>query len=132
MAAGTYDVILSKRGGNVLTLQIDWTSNAAGAVTQTNAEAITAEVPKLRGLLLRVIVIPDSGGTQPDDLFDMTLLDANGIDMLAGNGANLSNSQNTAITINQTPFYSEVLRPQITGAGDSNGGAVLMYYQRAD
>src|SRR5689334_18450439 len=61
-----------------------WTSHTDGSV-HINTDPILGES-------VRVEFVPGAGGTQPTDLYDMVLLDTAGIDVLAGQGANLSNS----------------------------------------
>src|SRR5262245_61603420 len=69
---------------------IDWTSSSGGAVTE-NTFSVRA------GELVQVHFTPDAGGTQPSDAYDLTILDANGADVLAGTGANLSNATATVV-----------------------------------
>lgn len=70
---------------------IAWTSNASGAVSGNS-------FPVLLGEIKQVKFVPASGGTQPTDLYDVTLVDADGLDVLNGMGANLSNASPALIT----------------------------------
>lgn len=65
-------------------LTFDWLSDAAGAVSGLLS-------PDVSGKLMCVVFTPDGGGTQPTDLYDVTLVDEDGFDVLQGKGANLSN-----------------------------------------
>src|SRR3972149_11704103 len=63
----------------------DWLSTAAGAADK-------ATTLPYDGLLERAAFIPDGGGTQPTDLYDVTITDPDSLDVLNGLGANLSNA----------------------------------------
>src|SRR5688572_3573320 len=86
-AVGTVTVTRSRVFGTDVINQysVAWTSSAGGAVSG-NAFSV---VP---GDIVRVEFVPASGGTQPSDLYDATLVITSGADALGGQGANLSNS----------------------------------------
>ena len=115
-------------GGGYTKYSIVWTSDVAGAVTE-NPGAIK------RGHIHQAKFIPNSGGTQPTDLYDMTLLDAisGGFDHLTGTGTNLSNAnRNTVVpligdgtTKNQCVFHEGGnLYPTVANAGNAKGGVL--------
>lgn len=56
-----------------------WTSDSSGNVSGTASDAIS-------GTIVRVVTNP--GATAPTDNYDVVLNDADGIDVLAGQGAN--------------------------------------------
>lgn len=91
-AAGTATIaceVSSQASGATAVTQtctVTLTSTAGGAVS---GNAFTTDF--VRGKVRQVKVVPDAGGTQPTDLFDLTILDADGADILGGDGANLSN-----------------------------------------
>lgn len=113
-------------GANGRTVQIyefTWLSDGVNVVT---------EVPVYvdPGGISQVETYPDSGATQPTNLYDLTLLDAisGGVDVLAGQGANLSNTTPTVLTLD--PPYSwrgGNLYPTIANAGASNGGRIRIH-----
>jgi hypothetical protein len=84
-AAGTLTVTRADVGGGITKVTLAWTSDASGAVSG-NAFAVP------RGELLQVKFKPGAGGAQPSDQYDLTLIDSDSVDMLAGVGGNLSNS----------------------------------------
>lgn len=103
------------------TYSLAWTSTAGGAVS---GNAVTIRP----GKLLSVRFIPASGGTQPTDLYDVTLVDSDGVDVLAGGGANLSNA---AASIQQwdPPMFHDGTRTLdlvIANAGASKTGTVVI------
>jgi len=128
-AAGTVTVTSAGVGGGVTRYTIAWVSTAGGAVS-SNAFSVN------RGEILQVKFVPDGGGTQPSDLYDLTLVDAASVDYLAGTGANLSNAAAT-ITV---PKVNSSFRPFVDGtatldlvvanAGAAKGGTVILWIGR--
>lgn len=125
--AGTVNISYQEHR-TVRKITFDWLSDAAGA-----ADATTKEI---YGQILRVIFKPDGGGTQPTDLYDITLKDEHGVDVLQGLGANLSNVN----TIDRIPQVSngtsaaaavavaDKLALAVTNAGNAKGGELIIYY----
>lgn len=108
-----------------------WTSHTDGTVT------LPAAVP-LVGELLRAVFVPGAGGVQPTNLYDVTLEDAHGIDLLAGQGANLSNTAASHVcpgvplrdgttTSTRPVAVAGPLTLKVTNAGDSKQGQVILY-----
>lgn len=109
---------------------IDWLSDTAGAATITT--------DPIRGLIHRVVFIPDSGATQPTNLYDVTLKDENEVDVLQAGGANLANNATTSViplTDNNAgtdAFHIAVcdnLDLAVSNAGSENGGQIIIYYE---
>lgn len=113
------------RPSGIYALTVAWTSTAGGAVS-ANTKALTpAEI-------LQVIFIPGAGGTQPSDLYDVTLNDVNGIDVLAGGGANLSNA--TAKAVGGLHFFTDTsgtLDLVVSNAGSAKTGTAIVIFKRA-
>lgn len=112
-------------------ITLDWTSDASGNVSGTNTKYLSGEI-------LRIIFIPDSGGTQPTDGYDVVLNDDNGVDILANQGANLSNANTSVVcpgvalkdgtTTSVRPVViDDTLELQVSNAGASKGGKVILY-----
>jgi len=125
--AGSVSITYSETR-TVKKITLDWTSNASGDAT--------VDTKALSGQILRVCFIPDSGGTQPTDQYDVVLNDADGIDVLEGLGANLSNSTSTDVVPvvtdgnagNMQPVAVDgVLSLAVSNAGNSKGGKVILY-----
>lgn len=85
-----------------------------------------------RGRLLQVKFVPSNGGTQPSNNYAATLLDGDGVDLLAGKGATLSN---TAASI-AVPVVSSVapafvepgnFTPTISAAGNVTNGRIDLF-----
>lgn len=127
--AASITITYDEARGPVKRVKLDWTSHTDGTVSGIATKA-------LNGQLQRVVFVSDSGGTQPTDLYDVTLLDEDGADVLGGVGANVDRTavKNFA-PICETGTNGEVLAPLICGtltltianAGDSKGGEVILY-----
>lgn len=125
-AVGTTTVTVAAIGnGDVVKYTIAWVSDASGNVT-----ANTAAMDAVRlGYIHQVKYVPDAAGTQPTDLYDVTLVDANAVDLLAGGGANLSNATSTQVMINPAPFYDHTgtLEFKVANGGNAKGGTFIMW-----
>jgi hypothetical protein len=111
---------------------VPWTSSAAGAAT--------VSIAQVNGALQRVYIKPGSGGSQPTDAYDATLVDANGADVLAGQGANLSNTTaknfcpliaatDGTTTTGMLWALDESLTLNISNAGNTKSGTVTLYFR---
>jgi hypothetical protein len=103
---------------------IAWTSDAAGAVSG-NAFEVRA------GRLASVRFVPGSGGVQPTDLYDVTLIDTNSIDHLSGVGANLSNATSSLQQWDPQIFQdgSRTFDLVVANAGNAKSGTVVLLVQ---
>jgi hypothetical protein len=134
MAAGTVTITYSTSKLNpdagIRTITLDWLSSSGGAVNGNLTEVITGE-------LLRVIFLPNTGATQPTDQYDMTILDSFGLDILAGQGANLSNANKSHVcpgvpmkdgttTATLPVALHGTLDLNITNAGNAKTGQVVL------
>lgn len=119
--AGSITTTTSDLGSGITKYSIAWLSDASGVVS-------VSTVAVRRGRLAQIKYIPDAGGTQPTDLYDLTCLDANNVDVLAGDGANLSNA-NSKITVPTAPILLEAgnLVPTNANAGNAKGGTLILY-----
>lgn len=110
---------------------VDWTSASDG----TYSEAINSG-ETIAGEIVRVVFNP--GSTAPTANYDITITDAQGFDVLAGQGANLSATDTTNVapgvpvkdgtTTSVGPMIvCDVLTLSITNAGASKNGTVVLY-----
>jgi hypothetical protein len=117
-------------GSYINRIALAWVSHTDGTV------ALASGV--INGTILCVEFKPDGGGTQPTDSYDVTLTDAAGVDVLAGQGANLSNSTATAVcpgvpfkdgtTTSAAPrVVADALTLNVSNAGSGKGGQVILY-----
>lgn len=110
---------------NVAKYSLAWVSDAAGAVS-ANAQTFRL------GSLIQIKFIPDGGGTAPTALYDVTLVDANGLDYLGGTGANLSATVATQVRVSAPLFYDATgtLDLVVANAGNAKGGTVQLWFQQ--
>ncbi len=108
-----------------------WTSDASGNVDQTTPAAYGGEI-------LRVVFVPGTGGNQPSNNYTVTLLDAQGLDLLSGQGASLSNTTTTEIcptvpakdgttTSTTTRGFYDRLELVVSGGGNAKQGSLILY-----
>jgi len=105
---------------------VAWVSSAGGAVS-ANTIAIAGNTR-----VVQVKAVPDGGGTQPTDLYDLTLVDANSIDVLAGAGANLSNATGKIMSVAYPGVFvgGGTIDIVIANAGNAKGGTITIWIQR--
>ena len=112
----------STKNGSLVTYSMNWLSDASGDVD-------TDAIPMVQGEIQKVSYLPDAGGTQPSDNYDLTMADSYGVDILTATGANLSQTTDTwAVPALST--YFKVIIPAgsydlvIENAGNAKGGIV--------
>lgn len=99
-----------------------WTSGDDGKADVTTVQYYT-------GRVLYAVQIPDGGGTQPSDQYDVTVSDVDGIDVLKGLGANLSNAAATykADSDGLGAVVESKLTLAVTNAGNAKGGKTILF-----
>ena len=120
--------------GGVTKTSIAWVCDASGDVSGNT-------VTMGPGTIIAVEFIPDSGGTQPTDLYDVTFTDAEGVNMFddgAGTsvGANLSNATAShkvpfvgggTVTYVRQWLHGGAYTPVVAAAGNAKGGTIVIY-----
>ena len=115
--------------GGILKHALTWTSDASGNVSGNSLSIVMVEF------------IPNSGGTQPTDLYDLTFTDAEGVNMFDDGsgtsiGANLSNTTSThkvpfigggSVTYVRQWLHGGTYSLVIAAAGNAKGGTVNIY-----
>lgn len=101
-----------------------WVSDGSGNVS-ANPQTFAA------GALIQIKFIPDGGGTAPTTLYDVTMVDASGIDYLGGTGANLSATVSTQTRVAAPLIYDATgtLDLVVANAGAAKGGTVILWFQ---
>jgi len=107
--------------GTIKKIAYDWLTDASG---DASATATTAS---FSGQILRVECVPDSGGTAPSDQYDITLTTADSIDVLYGQGANLSNASTVVIVSDLGVIANDTLSLTVANGGNAKGGTVYVY-----
>lgn len=119
--AGTVTVTELKQINGISKVQWDWLSDASG-------DADLATTGYYTGRVVWAAFDPDSGGTQPTNLYDVTVTDGDGYDVLNGGGANLSNAANVykAIEDKLGSVHYSLLTLTVSNAGNADGGIVTL------
>lgn len=132
--AGAIVMNASDRGSGITKYEVTWVSDAAGAV---NGSTFAMKV----GTLVAVEFIPGAGALAPDALYDVDLLDEEGVTLFDDGsgttiGANLSATAAshkvplnglTGVTIYRRWHHGGSVQLMVAGAGDSNAGTVNVY-----
>ena len=112
-------------------IEWDWYSDASGDCSETlkRATAVT-------GTVIGLHAIPEEGGTIPDDDYDVTVIDTNGVDVLNGDGTDLPQAVTSAENYrcpvdfqNASPIMivEQDLTLVVAGGGDTQGGVIRIY-----
>ena len=107
-------------------IQWDWLSATGGAVS-------SAASGWYCGKIVKVSLASDGAPTAPDDAYDVTIEDQDGLDVLSGNGADVTAAATVYINDPTKTLWvrSNVLTLKVANAGDEKGGVVTMLIQRA-
>lgn len=127
--AGTVTVTRDPRrapnqGKAIERISIAWTSDASG-----NA---TGSIENLYGFLVKAVTIPAGGGSAPTSLYDVTLVDENGVDAAASamidRSATVSEQVYPTATNAQTPvFLCGTHTFTVANAGNAKSGTCVLY-----
>lgn len=122
--AGSIATTVADVGGGCTRYPIAWTSDASGNVSGDS-------FPIKFGGLLQAKFVPGTSGVQPTDQYDVVVNDADGVDVLRGAGANLSNSAGSYSTpVNNAPVLfleAQTLYPVVSNAGNAKSGTIILY-----
>jgi hypothetical protein len=100
--AGSIVVATREVTNNVLEYSVTWTSNASGDVSGTMFDVIV-------GTIIAVEFIPGTGGVTPTSLYDVNLLDAEGVTMFDdGSGTSIGNNLSAVIPSHKVPLVGLV------------------------
>lgn len=108
--------------GSIKKITFTWLSSAGGAADATTTGAYNGEI-------LACYQIPDGGGTQPTNLYDVVVNDGNSVDVLFTLGANLSNAANTLKLLKDGLgcVANDTLTLAVTNAGAAKGGKTILF-----
>lgn len=112
-------------GSKYIEVIIDWAATDAGAVSYA--------IPGIyEGLLWKCVIIPDSGDTAPAAGYDVTITDADGLDILCGGGADCSATAAEYISASDLGVVvNSALTLTIAAAGDAKGGKIYLFIERS-
>ena len=107
-------------------IQWDWLSATGGTVS-------SAASGWYCGKIVKVSLASYASPSAPTDGYDVTIEDGDGLDVLSGNGANVTASATVYINDPTKMLWvrSGTLTLKVANAGDEKGGVVTMLIQRA-
>lgn len=117
--------LTSSKVGSLGKYSMAWLSHTDGTISNT----VSLPLSELQA----VEYVPDAGGTQPSDLYDLTMTGpAGGADVLGGTGANLSQTNASQVVPAVSTYFRRLLTPgtyTLVGAncGNAKGGTVIFW-----
>ncbi len=117
--AGT--VVLAEEGwGTVRKVTVAWTSSAGGAADLQTTNPFS-------GKCFLLTTVPSGGGTAPTDLYDITALDEDGVDILAGAGANRATATvQQVLDASLGGIAQDRIYWHVTNAGNAKVGTIYL------
>ena len=122
-AVGTITFTPTVLNAGYVKYTVAWVSDGSGDVSGN-----ATQFAIMKGRLRQAQFTPDTGGTQPTDLYDATFT-FSGVDVLDSTGDNLSDT-NSKIILFDPPFFYDAtsnLDLVIANAGASNGGTFTLW-----
>lgn len=119
------------KNSRTLRLTVNWTSDGSGDVSEAISEN---NMKVLKGKNLAHFTT-NPGATAPTDNYDLTLLDAYGIDVLGGEGADrdTANSEQSLPALKSGTYGDRIIDTALTftiaNAGDTKQGAAIFYFR---
>jgi hypothetical protein len=118
--AGTVTVI-ERSHTSVKKITWTWTSDASG-----NADLVTTQA--YDGVIQRLVTVPSGGGTAPTNLYDVTITDADGFDVLLGAGANRAAASTEQVAASSLGVAAgDKLTLNVSNAGNAKAGVTHPY-----
>lgn len=112
-----------KPGQLLRRIKVEWTSDSSGDANGTATDPIY-------GLIYEIKTVPGSGDDAPTDDYDVTLIDADGADLLGGNGADRDTANAEWAKPNTFPKVVDgAFTPTIANAGSANSGTLYIYVE---
>lgn len=115
--------------GELTKVVFGWTSDASGNATVTTAD-------KVSGRLICAQHVLQSGGSAPTDLYDVTVNNDDGMDILGGTGANITtatgkSSQVISSGIPLIPMVESTLALSVSNAGSAKVGKLVLIFDKS-
>lgn len=108
--------------GSVQKITAAWTCSAGGAVSGTSTAL------PFSGKIERLVTVPGTAGDQPTDQYDITILDEDGVDVLANAGQNRSNVNTEQVASASLGIVAnDKLQLVVAAAGATKKGTVYLY-----
>ena len=103
-----------------------WVSAADGTVGAV--AVVTTTTNAYSGECLRLITVPATGADQPDDNYNVAILDEDGVDVLIGAGATRDETNTEQVIASSLgAVANDKLKLTVSAAGAGLGGTVHLY-----
>lgn len=123
--AGSAMVQTQSVKGNLVKVVLDWLSDASAG----NGTFVLSGT--FSGKINCIMIGSDSGGTAPTNLYDLTITNALGADILAGGGANIAVPGTKVLAGSTLPaLMDDTLTVNLSNAGNAKGGIIWMFIER--
>lgn len=124
MAGSTGTVTISEQSLGIITrIKFDWLT---GSSSQTDIVTSSATTGWFNGQVVELATIPDSTAA-PTDNYDIAITDSDGIDVLAGAGADRDTANTEYVVASLGYVMSSKLTFAITNAGTEMRGLAYLY-----
>jgi len=108
--------------GSVKKIKFEWVADGSGDVSGTDTTAVFS------GEIMRLVTVPGTGGTQPDDNYNVVINDADSTDVLMGAGATRDETNTEQVLASSLGIVAnDKLSLVIDSAGAANTGTVYVY-----
>ena len=122
MAAGSM-TITEISHGSVKKIKAEWTAG-----TGDDVGAVSASTSKsYDGRIIAVATVPATGDDQPDDNYDVELLDADSVDVALGNLENRDETNREYVKEADLGAIKGTMTISVSGAGASHKGTVYVW-----
>lgn len=132
--AGSIAVTTREVTHNILLYQVNWTSDASGDVNGTSFDMIV-------GTIVAVEFVPGSGANAPTTLYDVDLIDEEGVTMFDdGSGTSIGSNLSAVDASHKVPLVGLVgvtiyrrwhhggpVEPRVANAGNTKRGTVNVF-----
>lgn len=120
--SGSSMTFTEKIFGSIKKIKCAWVAdNATGAVSGTTTNVY-------EGKLIGAITVPGTGGTQPDDNYNIAVNDSDSVDVALGALANRDETNTEYVAEASMAGVAEsTLTIAVTSAGNSNTGTLYLY-----
>ncbi|MDP3983633.1 MAG: hypothetical protein Q8Q52_01330 [Acidimicrobiia bacterium] len=106
--------------GSVKKIKWAWTTDASGDVSETTSNAYSGEV-------ILLTTVPGTGGDAPTDLYDLTVEDPDGIDVLAGIGGDRSDTNTEHVRSTSHGAAVGALTFTVENGGNAKSGTAIIW-----
>lgn len=121
LSAAMSVTIAETRHTVVKKLKFTWVSASDGTASGATTFSYDGKIENLT-------TVPAAAGSAPTDNYDLTLTDADGVDVLAGGGANRDTANTEQVVASSLGVVAgSVLTLNVSNAGDTKGGVVYVY-----